>query len=83
MFDTLYLLYLPLRYAVFFFQLSLPSVLKKKRPEDYKIRAFVGIMFLTIAFIIGFAYVVYQQQVLQVCWYGCVYCMYRMSPLFR
>ena len=47
-------------------------MLKKKRPQEYKLRAFVGILFLTIAFLIGFAYVLYQQQVLQVCFYGCV-----------
>lgn len=42
-------------------------MLKKKRPQEYKLRAFVGILFLSIVFLVGFAYV-YHQQVLQVCW---------------
>ncbi|GFG36654.1 hypothetical protein Cfor_09395 [Coptotermes formosanus] len=45
--------------------LSFPAMLKKKRPQEYKLRAFVGILFLTIVFLVGFAYVLYQQQVLQ------------------
>jgi hypothetical protein len=44
-------------------------MLKKKRPQEYKLRAFVGILFLSIAFLVGFAYV-YHQQVLQVYWSG-------------
>lgn len=45
--------------------LSFPGMLKKRRPHEYKLRAFVGILFLTIVFLVGFAYVLYQQQVLQ------------------
>lgn len=43
----------------------LPSTLKKKKPKDYKIRAFVGILFLAIIFLVGVAYILYQQKVLQ------------------
>ncbi|XP_069682510.1 myogenesis-regulating glycosidase isoform X2 [Periplaneta americana] len=45
--------------------LSFPAMLKKKRPQEYKLRAFVGILFLCIVFLVGFAYVFYHQQVLQ------------------
>lgn len=44
---------------------SFPSALRRRRPQDYKLRAFVGFLFLTVAFLVGFAYVLYQQQVLQ------------------
>jgi hypothetical protein len=47
-------------------------MLKKRRPQEYKLRAFVGILFLSIAFLVGFAYVFYHQQVLQVILH--VYC---------
>lgn len=43
----------------------LPTTLRKKKPTDYKIRAFVGILFLTVIFLVGLAYVLYQQKVLQ------------------
>ncbi|PNF28508.1 hypothetical protein B7P43_G14787 [Cryptotermes secundus] len=46
------------------FALPFPAMLKKKRPQEYKLRAFVGILFLSIVFLVGFAYV-YHQQVLQ------------------
>lgn len=42
-----------------------PQQLKKKKPKDYKVRAFVGFLFLTIVFLIGLAYILYQQKVLQ------------------
>lgn len=42
-----------------------PATLKKKKPKDYKIRAFVGFLFLTIVFLVGLAYILYQQKVLQ------------------
>ncbi|XP_063225903.1 myogenesis-regulating glycosidase isoform X2 [Bacillus rossius redtenbacheri] len=46
--------------------LTLPAILKKKRrPEQYKLKAFVGILFLCIVFLVGFAHVYYHQQVLQ------------------
>ncbi|KAJ9599273.1 hypothetical protein L9F63_010275, partial [Diploptera punctata] len=45
--------------------LSFPAMLRKKRPQEYKLRAFVGILFLCIVFLVGFAYVFYHQQVLQ------------------
>jgi hypothetical protein len=55
----------------FVLQLSFPAMLKKKRPQEYKLRAFVGILFLSIVFLVGFAYVFYHQQVLQVILYVC------------
>ncbi|KAL4713806.1 hypothetical protein ACJJTC_012323 [Scirpophaga incertulas] len=42
---------------------SIPQKIRKK-PTDYKLRAFVGLMFLTIVFFVGFAYVLYHQQAL-------------------
>ncbi|KAF5289192.1 hypothetical protein FQR65_LT00078 [Abscondita terminalis] len=43
----------------------LPGVLRKKKPHDYKIRACVAFLFLTIVFLVTLAYVLYQQKVLQ------------------
>ncbi|XP_017773034.1 PREDICTED: uncharacterized family 31 glucosidase KIAA1161 isoform X2 [Nicrophorus vespilloides] len=43
----------------------LPTTIKKKKPKDYKIRAFVGFLFLTIVLLVGLAYVLYHQKVLQ------------------
>ncbi|XP_053611451.1 myogenesis-regulating glycosidase isoform X2 [Plodia interpunctella] len=40
---------------------SIPQKIRKK-PTDYKLRAFVGLMFLSVSFFIGFAYVLYHQQ---------------------
>lgn len=49
----------------FFLLQSLPQVLKKKQPDkEYKIKAFVGILFLVIVFLVVLAYVLYHQQVL-------------------
>nr|CAD7594626.1 unnamed protein product [Timema genevievae] len=45
--------------------MSLPALLKKNRPQQYKLKAFVSIMFLCIVFLVGFAHVFYHQQVLQ------------------
>ncbi|KAK7791068.1 hypothetical protein R5R35_007157 [Gryllus longicercus] len=47
--------------------LTLPAVVKKppKRSNEYKLHAFVGLLFLCIVFLVGFAYVFYHQQVLQ------------------
>ncbi|GBP18730.1 Myogenesis-regulating glycosidase [Eumeta japonica] len=42
---------------------SIPQKIRKK-PTDYKLRAFVGLMFLAVAFFIGFAYVLYHRQAL-------------------
>ncbi|KAM3958512.1 LOW QUALITY PROTEIN: myogenesis-regulating glycosidase [Aphomia sociella] len=42
---------------------SIPQKIRKK-PTDYKLRAFVGLMFLAVAFFIGFAYTLYHQQAL-------------------
>nr|XP_049702174.1 myogenesis-regulating glycosidase isoform X3 [Helicoverpa armigera] len=42
---------------------SIPQKIRKK-PTDYKLRAFVGLMFLAIVFFVGFAYVLYHQQAL-------------------
>ncbi|XP_046432463.1 myogenesis-regulating glycosidase [Neodiprion fabricii] len=49
-------------------QLSIPQALrssKKQQNADYRLRAFVGILFFSIVFLIGFAYVYYNQHVLQ------------------
>lgn len=42
-----------------------PATFKKKKPRDYKVRAFVGFLFLTIVFLVGLAYVLYEQKILQ------------------
>jgi len=36
-----------------------------KRPREYKLRAFVGVLFLVIIFLIAFAYIFYYQQLLK------------------
>lgn len=47
--------------------MALPGLLKaKRRPKNYKLKAFVAILFLAIVFLVGFAYLFYHQQVLQV-----------------
>lgn len=45
--------------------LSLPAMLKRHRKPEYKLRGFVAILFLCIVFLVGFAHVYYNQQVLQ------------------
>ncbi|XP_033207115.1 myogenesis-regulating glycosidase isoform X2 [Belonocnema kinseyi] len=50
------------------FQLSLPQALrsnKKRQNADYRLRAFVGMLFLCIVFLVGFAHVYYNTHVLQ------------------
>ena len=47
-------------------QMTFPGVLRRKRPREYKLKVFVAILFLCIVFLIGFAYIFYHQQVLQV-----------------
>ncbi|CAK1542409.1 unnamed protein product [Leptosia nina] len=42
---------------------SIPQKMRKK-PTDYKLRAFVLLMFLAVAFFIGFAYTLYRQKAL-------------------
>ncbi|KAL0271579.1 UNVERIFIED_CONTAM: hypothetical protein PYX00_008634 [Menopon gallinae] len=45
---------------------ALPGFRKvAKKPKNYKLKAFVAILFLCIVFLVGFAYVFYHQQVLQ------------------
>lgn len=43
-----------------------PNIIKKKKKPDvdYKVRAFVAILFLVIVFLVGFAYVMYHQKIL-------------------
>lgn len=41
-------------------------MLKRHRKPEYKLRGFVAILFLCIVFLVGFAHVYYNQQVLQV-----------------
>ncbi|XP_075219236.1 myogenesis-regulating glycosidase isoform X2 [Lycorma delicatula] len=46
--------------------MTFPRVLKRrKKPKEYKLQSFVAMLFLTIAFLVGFAHVFYHQQVLQ------------------
>ncbi|XP_012141240.1 myogenesis-regulating glycosidase isoform X4 [Megachile rotundata] len=49
-------------------QLSIPQALrssKKRQNADYRLRAFVGILFLCVVFLVGFAHIYYTQHVLQ------------------
>ncbi|XP_012532070.1 uncharacterized protein LOC105834268 isoform X2 [Monomorium pharaonis] len=49
-------------------QLSLPQALRssaKRQNADYRLKAFVGILFLCIVFLVGFAHIYYTQHVLQ------------------
>lgn len=38
----------------------------KEKPREYKLRAFVGFLFLIIVFLVGFAYIFYYQQLARV-----------------
>ncbi|XP_066586866.1 uncharacterized protein [Prorops nasuta] len=49
-------------------QLSIPQALrtnKKRQNADYRLRVFVGILFLCVVFLVGFAHIYYNQHVLQ------------------
>ncbi|GAB1860084.1 Uncharacterized family 31 glucosidase KIAA1161 [Camponotus japonicus] len=49
-------------------QLSLPQALRnstRRQNADYRLRAFVGILFLCVVFLVGFAHIYYNQYVLQ------------------
>ncbi|XP_011872039.1 PREDICTED: uncharacterized protein LOC105564344 isoform X3 [Vollenhovia emeryi] len=49
-------------------QLSLPQALRssaRRQNADYRLKAFVGILFLCIVFLVGFAHIYYTQHVLQ------------------
>lgn len=49
-------------------QLSIPQALrssKKRQNADYRLRSFVGILFLCVVFLVGFAHIYYTQHVLQ------------------
>ncbi|XP_072759476.1 uncharacterized protein [Anoplolepis gracilipes] len=49
-------------------QLSLPQALRssaRRQNADYRLRAFVGILFLCVVFLVGFAHIYYNQHVLQ------------------
>ncbi|XP_050087053.1 myogenesis-regulating glycosidase isoform X1 [Anopheles aquasalis] len=45
---------------------NVPAIIRKKKREtkDYKLRAFVGFLFLVIVFLVGYAYVMYNQKLL-------------------
>lgn len=50
---------------------SIPQKMRKK-PTDYKLKAFVALMFLAVCFFVGFAYVLYHQQALTKSYYNSV-----------
>lgn len=52
-----------------FFQNAVPAVMQKEKPREYKLKAFVGFLFLTIVFLVGFAYIFYYQKLSSVCWF--------------
>ncbi|KAK9736668.1 Glycosyl hydrolases family 31 [Popillia japonica] len=43
----------------------LPATLRKNQPTEYKVRIFVGFLFLVVVFLVGLAYVLYHQKLLQ------------------
>ncbi|CAO1409357.1 unnamed protein product [Diamesa serratosioi] len=45
---------------------AVPSMIRrrKKPPKDFKIRAFVGILFFVIVFLVGYAYIMYNQKIM-------------------
>lgn len=45
---------------------NVPAIIRKKKREtkDYKLRVFVGMLFLVIVFLVGYAYVMYNQKLL-------------------
>nr|XP_040225041.2 myogenesis-regulating glycosidase isoform X1 [Anopheles coluzzii]XP_040225042.2 myogenesis-regulating glycosidase isoform X1 [Anopheles coluzzii]XP_040225043.2 myogenesis-regulating glycosidase isoform X1 [Anopheles coluzzii]XP_040225044.2 myogenesis-regulating glycosidase isoform X1 [Anopheles coluzzii]XP_040225045.2 myogenesis-regulating glycosidase isoform X1 [Anopheles coluzzii]XP_049461997.1 myogenesis-regulating glycosidase isoform X1 [Anopheles coluzzii] len=45
---------------------NVPAIIRKKKREtkDYKLRVFVGMLFLIIVFLVGYAYVMYNQKLL-------------------
>ncbi|XP_039438823.1 myogenesis-regulating glycosidase isoform X1 [Culex pipiens pallens] len=45
---------------------NVPAMIRKKKREtkDYKLRCFVGMLFLIIVFLVGYAYVMYNQKLL-------------------
>ncbi|XP_062563170.1 myogenesis-regulating glycosidase isoform X2 [Armigeres subalbatus] len=45
---------------------NVPAMIRKKKREtkDYKLRVFVGMLFLIIVFLVGYAYVMYNQKLL-------------------
>ncbi|KAL9697493.1 hypothetical protein quinque_000934 [Culex quinquefasciatus] len=47
-------------------QSNVPAMIRKKKREtkDYKLRCFVGMLFLIIVFLVGYAYVMYNQKLL-------------------
>ncbi|CRL05727.1 CLUMA_CG018756, isoform B [Clunio marinus] len=43
---------------------SLPAMIRKrKKPKDYKLRAFTAFLFLVIVFLVGYAYIMYNRKV--------------------
>ncbi|XP_034946415.1 myogenesis-regulating glycosidase-like isoform X2 [Chelonus insularis] len=49
-------------------QLTIPQALrnsKKRQNADYRLRAFVGFLFICVIFLVGFAHIYYTQNVLQ------------------
>ncbi|XP_065094413.1 myogenesis-regulating glycosidase-like isoform X2 [Ochlerotatus camptorhynchus] len=45
---------------------NVPAMIRKKKREtkDYKLRVFVGMLFLIIVFLVGYAYIMYNQKLL-------------------
>lgn len=45
---------------------SFPSMIRRKKQvtSDFKIKAFVSMLFLTIVFLVGYAYIMYHSKVL-------------------
>lgn len=63
---------------VFVLQNAVPNVIQKK-PREYKLRAFVGFLFLLVVFLVGFAYIFYYQQLSRV---SDTYCILYVSLHF-
>lgn len=72
----------------------MPNVIAKEKPTEYKLRAFVGFLFLIIIFLVGFAYTFYYQQLSRVmlavqfgfkscsCFDLCTESLFRTDPIY-
>jgi len=62
-------------------QNAVPNVIQKK-PREYKLRAFVGFLFLLVVFLVGFAYIFYYQQLSRVS-LPIVFCISVSIPVYN
>ncbi|XP_058455763.1 myogenesis-regulating glycosidase isoform X1 [Malaya genurostris] len=63
---------------------NVPAMIRKKRREtkDYKLRVFVGMLFLIIVFLVGYAYIMYNQKLLAKSYFESVK-LHKITRAFR